>query len=41
MFTILQTLYKLGKITAADVWAKADENKITTEEAAKICGARP
>lgn len=40
-YKIIKMRYQLHKITAADVWAYADQGVITEEEAAKICGARP
>lgn len=41
MYNFLRTAYRLRRITAAEVWAAADDGKITAQEAAKICGARP
>ena len=41
MYVIIKNWYKLGKITAADVWAYADAGKITHAQAVSICGARP
>lgn len=41
MYKFLKTAYRLGRITAAEVWAAADAKKITPAEAAAICGARP
>lgn len=40
-FNIIRTKYRLHRITAADVWAYADEGMITEDEAVMICGARP
>ncbi len=33
--------YRLHRITAAEVWERADAGEITETEAAKICGPRP
>lgn len=41
MYEVVRTLYRLKRLTAAQVWAKADAGDITAEEAARICGARP
>lgn len=41
MYNLIRTRYKLHKITAADVWAYADEGEITAEQATLICGPRP
>jgi len=41
MYEMIKTLYRSKKLTAAQVWEKADEGKISATEAAKICGARP
>ncbi len=41
MYNIIKTLYKLKRITAADVWAQVDAGKITEAQAITICGARP
>ena len=40
-YDIIHMLYRMKRLTAAQVWAKADEGIITAEEAARICGARP
>lgn len=40
-FNIIRTKYRLHRITAADVWAYADDGTITKDEAVLICGARP
>lgn len=40
-FTTVRNLYKLRKITAAQVWQYADDRKITEAEAITICGPRP
>lgn len=41
MYTVIAGLYRSGKLSAADVWRYADAGKITTAQAATICGARP
>lgn len=41
MFAFIKLRYRLHKITAADVWAYADDGKITEAEAILICGPRP
>ena len=41
MFDLINNLYRLGKLTAAQVWAQADNGVITATQAAAICGARP
>ena len=41
MFYILRMAYRQRKITAAQVWKKADEGVITAAQAAAICGPRP
>ena len=41
MFYILLTSYRLHRITAAQVWEKADDGVITAAQAASICGPRP
>ena len=41
MYSYIKLRYQLRKITALDVWAYADEGKITEEEAMRICGPRP
>lgn len=40
-YPIIYARYRQHKITAADVWAYADDKKITAAEAARICGPRP
>lgn len=40
-YNFIRLMYKMHKITAAEVWAYADSGDITEEEAAKICGPRP
>lgn len=41
LYRIIKNRYALHLITAADVWAYADENKITAAQAETICGPRP
>ena len=41
MFYFLLMAYSQHKITAAQVWKKADEGVITAAQAAAICGPRP
>lgn len=41
MFYILLTSYRLHRVTAVQVWEKADEGVITATQAASICGPRP
>ena len=41
MYAIIDNLYRLGKLTAAQVWEQADKGVITLTQAASICGARP
>lgn len=41
MFNLIRMQYRLRKITAADVWTKADEGIITEAQATIICGPRP
>ena len=40
-YNLIRTKYRLRRITAAEVWAYADEGTITEDEAVRICGARP
>lgn len=40
-YNIIRTLYRLRKITAADVWSYVDGGELTASEAIKICGPRP
>lgn len=39
--SIWALLYRMGKITAAQIWAKVDAGMLTEDEAVKICGPRP
>lgn len=41
MYKFIKQMYGAGKLSAADVWRYADDGKITTLEAALICGGRP
>lgn len=34
-------LYRMKKITAAQIWEHVDSGAISAEEAVKICGPRP
>ena len=40
MFDLINNLYRLGKLTAAQVWEQSDKGIITPTQAASICGAR-
>lgn len=39
--SIWALLYRMGKITAAQLWEKVDAGALTAEDALKICGPRP
>lgn len=41
MYNFIKTRYRMHKITAADVWAYADQGVITEAQAISICGPRP
>ncbi len=41
MYALIRTMYKLHRLTAAQVWEKADKGDITAEQATLICGPRP
>jgi len=41
MYLFIRNMYKMGRITAAQVWAYADAGKITEKQALLICGVRP
>lgn len=41
MYLFLLTAYRSHRITAAQVWQKADEGIITAAQATSICGPRP
>lgn len=40
-YAIIKMKYDRKRITAAQVWEYADEEVITEEQAARICGPRP
>ncbi len=40
-YQLIRNMYRLHKITAAQVWAYADSGEITEAQAVKICGPRP
>lgn len=40
-YQLIRNLYRLHRITAAEVWAYADAEEITEAQAVSICGARP
>ena len=39
--SIWALLYRMRKITAAQLWEKVDAGLLTAEDALKICGPRP
>lgn len=39
--SIWALLYRMKRITAAQIWEKVDAGVIGAEEALKICGPRP
>lgn len=41
MYKFIRIQYELGKLTAAQVWEKADAGAITEAQAMSICGPRP
>ena len=41
MYLIIKGKYKRHEITAAQVWAYADDGTITAAQAMSICGPRP
>lgn len=41
MVSLIRTLYRLHRITASEVWSKADSHAITEQDALSICGPRP
>ncbi len=41
MFILIASLYRQGKLTPYEVWAKVDSGKITEGQATVICGPRP
>lgn len=40
-YSLVRTMYRTGRITAAQVWEYVDKNVITEDEAIRICGPRP
>lgn len=40
-YAIIRNKYRRHEINAAQVWAYADEGKITEQQALLICGPRP
>ncbi len=40
-YAMIRNLYKMHRITAAQVWAYADAGDITEAQATLICGPRP
>lgn len=40
-YSFIRTMYRLKKITAAQVWGYVDSGAISEEQAASICGPRP
>ena len=34
-------MYKLGRVSAAQVWEQVDSGKLTELQATQICGPRP
>lgn len=40
-YQLIKTMYRLHRITAADVWACVDDGDITEAQAISICGPRP
>lgn len=40
-YFFVRNMYRMKRITAAQVWACADSREITDDEAVKICGPRP
>lgn len=38
---MLKNRYKMGKITAAEIWAMVDAGDLTEAQAVLICGPRP
>lgn len=40
-YQLIKTMYRLHRITAAEVWAYADAGDITEAQAVSICGPRP
>lgn len=40
-YQLIKTMYRLHKITAAQVWEYVDSGEITAAQAVSICGPRP
>ncbi len=40
-YTFFSNMYRIQRITAAQVWTYADKGEITNDEAVQICGPRP
>lgn len=40
MFNFLKSMYALGRVTAAQVWAAVEKQQITAVQALSICGPR-
>lgn len=40
-YNLIRTMYRLHRITAAQVWEYADAGEITEQQAILICGPRP
>ncbi len=38
MFNFIRNMYRLGKMTAEQVWAAVDKRQITRAQAIQICG---
>lgn len=41
MYEVIKILFAQKKLTAAEVWERANAGTITAEQAASICGAKP
>lgn len=40
-YQLIKTMYRLHRITAAQVWEYVDNREITAAQAISICGPRP
>lgn len=40
-YQLIKTMYRIRRITAAQVWEYADAGEITEAQAVSICGPRP
>lgn len=40
-YQLIKTMYRLHRITAAQVWEYVDNGEITSAQAISICGPRP